>query len=84
MIKLSMSNEQIISKINEVMADEFEADVSLISPDENLMETLDLDSLDLVDIVVLIEKNFGVTLTGADFVNVSTFQNLYDLIIAKI
>lgn len=48
------------------------------------METLDLDSLDLVDVVVLVEQNFGVTLKGPDFVGIKTFEDFYNLISAKV
>lgn len=79
-----MTNLDIIEKINAVLADEFEADASIITPDAPLMETLELDSLDLVDVVVLIEQNFGVTLVGPDFIGIRTFQDFYDLIIRKV
>lgn len=79
-----MTQQEIIAKINEVLAEEFETEIDTITPDGSLMETLELDSLDLVDVVVLIESNFGVTLTGPDFVGVATFQNFYDLIIGKV
>lgn len=79
-----MTNEEIIDKIVAVLADEFETDVEVITPEASLMETLELDSLDLVDVVVLVDRHFGVTLVGPDFVNVKTFQDFYDLIIAKI
>lgn len=79
-----MTEEEIITKINEVLADEFEANIEDITPDAILMECLELDSLDLVDVVVLIDNNFGVTLTGPDFVGIKTFQDFYDLIIRKV
>lgn len=44
---------------------------------------LDLDSLDLVDVVVIVDKNFGVTLTGPDFKELKTFRDFYDLIISR-
>lgn len=79
-----MTENEIIAKINEVLADEFEANIDDITPDAFLMECLELDSLDLVDVVVLIDNNFGVTLTGPDFVGIKTFQDFYDLIIRKV
>lgn len=79
-----MTNDEIIKKTAEVLAEEFEADPALITPDAPLMETLDLDSLDLVDVVVLINQHFGVTLKGPDFVGVKTFQDFYDLIIDRV
>ncbi len=78
-----MTEQEIIDKINEVLAEEFEADIETIAPEAPLMETLDLDSLDLVDVVVLIENNFGIVLKGQDFMEVRTFQDFYNLIIAK-
>lgn len=79
-----MNNQEIIDKINIVLAEEFEADSSKFLPDDLLMDTLQLDSLDLVDVVVLIDNTFGVTLIRKDFVEIKTFQDFYDLIIRKI
>lgn len=79
-----MTKEEIILKANEVLADEFEVDVETLTPDAPLKETLDLDSLDLVDVVVLIEKNFGVTLTAPDFIDVKTFEDFYTMLEKKV
>jgi acyl carrier protein len=79
-----MTIEEIIEKATTVLAEEFEVETSEITPEASLKETLDLDSLDLVDVVVLIEQNFGVTLTGPDFIGVVTFQDFYDLLNKKI
>lgn len=78
-----MTNEEIIAKINETLAEEFEVDINIIKPDAPLMETLELDSLDLVDVVVLVEQNFGFNVTGEDFAKIRTFQDFYDLVIER-
>lgn len=79
-----MNKEEIIEKINDFMIDEFEVDADDIQPDANLKDTLGLDSLDYVDLVVSIESNFGVKLVEADFVGISSFQTFYDLIENKL
>lgn len=79
-----MNKEVIIEKINDFLIDEFEVESDDISPEANLKETLELDSLDFVDLVVAIESNFGVKLVGEDFINVSTLQDFYDLIENKL
>lgn len=79
-----MDKEVIIEKINDFLIDEFEVESEDILPDANLKETLELDSLDFVDLVVAIEANFGVKLVGEDFINVITLQNFYDLIENKL
>ena len=55
-----MEQNELIAKINETLADEFEVEVSEITPEANIKETLQLDSLSLVDMVALIESEFGV------------------------
>ena len=79
-----MTQNEIIAKAKDVLADEFEVDIETITPEAALKETLGLDSLDLVDVVVLIEQNFGVTLTANDFVGVVTFGDFYTMLEKKI
>ncbi|WP_396151002.1 acyl carrier protein [Flavobacterium sp.] len=79
-----MNKADIIETINGFLVEEFEVDGDTISPEANLKDTLGLDSLDYVDLVVTIEANFGVKLGEADFVGIATFQNFYDLIENKI
>ena len=78
-----MTNEEIIEKINNTLVEEFEVDKNIIKPDAPLMETLELDSLDLVDVVVLVEQNFGFNVTGEDFAKIRTFQDFYNLVIER-
>ncbi|HHF9095426.1 TPA: phosphopantetheine-binding protein [Escherichia coli] len=79
-----MTKNEIIDKINTVLEEEFEVDKTLFLPDAPLMKTLDLDSLDLVDMVVLIEHNFGIVLRNSDFAGIKTFQDFYDFLHEKL
>lgn len=78
-----MTREEIIIKANDALADEFEKEIETFSPDANLQETLEIDSLDLVDLVVLIEKELGIKTAKDDFANVKTFDDFYDLLYSK-
>jgi acyl carrier protein len=79
-----MNREEIIGKINSFLVEEFEVDASKITPEAPLKETLEMDSLDFVDLVVVIESNFGIKVKGEDFVNIKTFQDFYDFIINRV
>lgn len=79
-----MDKNTIISKVNEFLVDEFEVDSDAIQPAANLKDTLELDSLDYVDLVVTVETNFGVKLIAEDFVNIISLQDFYDLIDKKV
>lgn len=79
-----MVSIELVQKINEKLSEEFEIELDLIQPDAHLMQTLELDSLDLVDMVVLVEHNFGFTLKAQDFAGIKTFQNFYDFIDSRV
>ena len=80
MKKTKISQEEIISTTKSFLSEEFEVDETNISPENNLKDTLDLDSLDYVDLVVVIEENFGIKLTGEDFKEIVTFSDFYELV----
>ena len=75
-----MEKNELIAKINETLAEEFEVEVSDITSEANIKETLQLDSLSLVDMVALVESEFGVKIQGAEMLKIQTFQALYDYI----
>ncbi|AXT55615.1 MULTISPECIES: phosphopantetheine-binding protein [Aquimarina] len=79
-----METSVIVEKVDDFLIEEFEVEADEIAPEANLKETLDLDSLDYVDLVVAIEATFGVKLVGDDFVGVESFQDFYDLIERKV
>ena len=79
-----MKNEEIIEKINEFLGEEFEIDADKILPEANLKETLNLDSLDYIDLVVIIESNFSFKVKPEDFANITTFQDFYDYVISRV
>ena len=79
----TIENQAIIDRINAIFINEFEADATEISPEKNLKETLDLDRLDYVDLVVLIDENFGFKTKGEDFATITTVQDFYKFVIAN-
>ncbi len=64
-----MNLNKIIETVNKVLIEEFEIEASNIKGEANFRDTLDLDSLDYVDLVVFVEENFKVKLTAEDLEN---------------
>jgi acyl carrier protein len=79
-----MTREEIISTINDFLVEEFEVERGKILPEANLKETLELDSLDYVDMVVVIENNFGFKVNAEDFKSIASFQDFYNYIEARV
>ncbi|MBQ9261377.1 MAG: acyl carrier protein [Prevotella sp.] len=75
-----MTRNEIMEQVNELLANEFEVEVSEITPEANVKETLMLDSLSLVDMVALLQFNYKITIPVNELHKIQTFNNLYDYI----
>ena len=72
-----MTESVVIKIINESMVEEFELDPEAMVPDARLIEDLEMDSLDFVDLVIVLQNAFGVKLR--DDPNVREIRTLGDL-----
>jgi acyl carrier protein len=79
-----MTREELIRTSNQFLIEEIEIDESLLKEDALLKEDLGIDSLDFVDIVVLVERNFGFKINAEEMAGVRTLGNFYDYIESKI
>jgi acyl carrier protein len=75
-----MTRNEIMEQVNELPANEFEVEVSEITPEANVKETLMLDSLSLVDMVALLQFNYKITIPVNELHKIQTFNDLYDYI----
>lgn len=75
-----MNQQEIISRINAFMVEDFEVEEQAIKPEADLKSTLDLDSLDYIDLVVVIEQNFGFKVKPEDFQQMHTIQDFYNYV----
>ncbi len=79
-----MTNNEIIEKIHEILIEEFEVSSEKLAPEANLKDTLGLDSLDYIDLVVIIESNFSFKVKPEDFTDITTFQDFCDYVISRV
>lgn len=75
-----MQKAEIIETVNEFLIDEFEIEESALDPGSHLIDDLGIESLDFVDIVVTIEKEFGFKVKREEITNVHTLDDLYEYI----
>jgi len=79
-----MNQQEIITRINAFMVNDFEVDEALITPEADLKETLDLDSLDYIDLVVAIEQNLVFKVKPEDFQTMKTIQDFYNYVFTRL
>ncbi len=75
-----MTKEEIIAQVNSLLAEEFEVEETEFAPDANLKETLNLDSINLVDLIALVQFTYKITIPVEDLKKIQTFTDLYDYI----
>lgn len=79
-----MTKEDIVLKVNGFLIDEFELEEDQVKPEALLIDDLEIESLDFVDIAVVIEKDFGFKVKGEEMVNIRTLDDLYNYILEKV
>lgn len=79
-----MTESEIIEKVNAVLAEEFELDPAAMTPGADLYTDLGLDSLDAVDMVIVLENAFAVKIRDDDKIKeIRSLTDLHRFIAAK-
>jgi acyl carrier protein len=71
-----MTNEEILEKLRVILAEAFEIDPSSVTPEANLFEDLDLDSIDAVDLAIKLQEMTGKRIKPDDFKSVRTVSDV--------
>lgn len=72
--------DEIIEIVNQVLEDEFEIDANLLKPEALLYEDIGLDSLDAVDLIVIVDKRLGVRIDEEQARAIKTLEDVYNTI----
>ncbi len=76
-----MNKEVVVGKVNDFLIDEFELEKEQLVPDALMKDDLDIESLDFVDIAVIIEKEFGLKVTSEQMIKIRKLDDLYNFIL---
>jgi len=79
-----MQQDEIINKINQLLIEEIEIDEDQIQPQADLKKDLGIDSLDFVDLFVIIENNFGFKMKAEEMTDVTTLQDFYNYLFQRV
>jgi acyl carrier protein len=76
-----MSRDDIVAKVNDFLIDEFELEAGQLVSHALMKEDLDIESLDFVDIAVIIERDFGLKVTSEQMIKIKKLEDLYEFIL---
>ncbi len=79
-----MPQQAIIEQINATIAERFEIEETSIQSDDIIRHKLDLNSLSVLEMVVIIRRQFGVIVTPRELSGLVTFEDLYNFLFEKL
>ncbi len=75
-----MERKEIVKIVNDFLIEEFEINQDVITEEAHMINDLGLESLDFVDIVVIIEKEFGFKVQREEMKDIRVLGDLYNYI----
>ena len=75
-----MSSEEIFEKVKAIIVDQLGAEESAITLEASFIDDLEADSLDIVELIMGIEEEFGIEIPDADAEKVVTVGDVVDYI----
>ena len=79
-----MTRTEIERIVKVFLIEDLEVEENVIKPEAQLKEDLGIDSLDFVDIVVIVERNFGFKIKPEEMAGVRTLKQFCDYIESKV
>ena len=76
-----LDREEILGKIQEITADRLGVDESDVTPDASFREDLEADSLDLVELIMELEEQFGMEIPDEEAEKITTVEEAVDYVV---
>jgi acyl carrier protein len=79
-----MERDEVLAALGEIAVEVLGAEPDQVTEASRFKEDLDADSLDLVELVMLLEERFDISVPEEDLENVATVGQAVDLVMAKV
>ena len=79
-----MDNAEAFDLFKQCAVEVLQVDADKVTPEANFADDLDADSLDLVELVMMLEEKFNISVEESELEGVETVQQAFDLVTAKI
>ncbi|MBO7502101.1 MAG: acyl carrier protein [Paludibacteraceae bacterium] len=79
-----MDRKDVIEKVNRFLVEDFEIDAELLVETNTIKQDIGIDSLDMVDIIVRVNEEFGFKLEKQELATVKTLGEFYDLVLSHV
>ncbi len=76
-----MEREEILEKIREITVDRLGVEESAVTPEASFREDLEADSLDLVELIMELEEQFGMEIPDEDAEKITTVEQAVEYVV---
>ena len=70
----------VFEKVRDMLAKQLNLSADQIKPESDVVKDLGADSLDVVELLISLEDDCGISIPEDDIVNVKTVQDIVDMI----
>ena len=81
---MTLNRDQVMEKVREHLATEFELDGTVITDETRFKEDLDADSLDLYELVMELEDSYGVSVSREETAKITTVGDAVDFVFERL
>jgi len=79
-----MKKEELFEEVKKILTEKFEIEESKITMDANIVTDLDLDSIDIIDLIVTLNNMLKLNVSAADFKDKRTLSEILDVICSAV
>ena len=81
---LSTTGRPIEERVAAIISEQLGVEVSTLTPDAHLLDDLGADSLDVVELVMALEEEFGIEVPDDDVENIRTVSDVVEYMAARV